>query len=213
MSLDDRFARFKTKTTTTPDLWPEIQRRRTEQPERPSAHEASAGRRFAVGVGALMIAAAGVTLAVIAIPSGHGRLGTPSPSASGTLPEGHVLSAGTANGVPWTLVTTGIHEPDTVELRWNHEQLGPKSEPLDVREGLVVGWHTFGRFDPDDAVVFGVTPPGVATVTQTPGQGLPGVEVQVIDVPGADWNAFVLTSYAAIGTVTANDEEDRKSVV
>jgi hypothetical protein len=134
-----------------------------------------------------------------------------SPSAPGAVAEGHVLSEGTSNGVPWTLVTKGEVESEGVELRWNDEQSGSTSQVLEARGGLGVAWQTFGRGDPDDAVIFGVTPVGAAIVRHTPGQGLPDTQVQVIDVPGADWSAFVLTSYAAIGTVTANDANGGRS--
>lgn len=42
MSLDQRLTGFKAQTKTAPDLWPEIERRRTEGPEWPPIREASA---------------------------------------------------------------------------------------------------------------------------------------------------------------------------
>jgi len=119
------------------------------------------------------------------------------PSQGDTSPE---LAAGTSNVTTWSLVATGV-EPTGVELRWNHGQSGELAVRIEPRTGLAVGWRTFGRFDPDDAVIFGIAPSGISSVIHVPGQGLPETQVDVIDVPGVDWSAFVLTTYAAIGIV------------
>jgi hypothetical protein len=115
------------------------------------------------------------------------------------------LAAGTSSGTQWSLVVATGPESNGVELRWNDAQSRPQSQFLEREPGLAVGWREFGRFDPDDAVIFGITPPGVSSVTHIPGQGLPGTDVDVIDVPGADWGAFVLMTYAAIGIVEGNE--------
>jgi hypothetical protein len=125
---------------------------------------------------------------------------TPQPSAT-------VLAEGIARGTPWELITTA-DRPQRLELRWDDGGPGPATqsrERLDVASEMQVGWHTFGRLEPDDAVVFGAVPPQTATVKHVPGQGLPETTVDVIDVPGADWHAFVFMSYAAIGIVTTED--------
>lgn len=48
----------------------------------------------------------------------------------------------------------------------------------------------------------------VVAVRHEPGQGLPASNVSVIDVPGAAWNAFVFSSYSAIGIVTGLGPND-----
>jgi hypothetical protein len=109
-----------------------------------------------------------------------------------------------AHGTPWKLVATGEEVPGALALRWDKES-EPRVESLAAKSGLLVAWHSFGKFEPDDDVIFGVAPAEAVAVTQVPGYGLPETEVDVIDVPGANWHAFVFASYAAIGVVTAGD--------
>jgi hypothetical protein len=126
---------------------------------------------------------------------------SPAPSQGDTSLE---LAAGTSDGTPWRLVATGA-EPTGIELRWNDDQSIERAIRIEPKTGLAVGWRTFGRFDPDDAVVFGIASLGVSSVIHVPGQGLPETQVDVVDVPGVDWSAFVLTTYAAIGIVEADE--------
>jgi len=72
---------------------------------------------------------------------------------------------------------------------------------------MVVVWHHFDDFDPDDDVIFGIVPAGTSFVRHHPAQGLPEATVQPIEVTGADWSSFVFTSYAAIGIVEARGRE------
>ena len=127
-----------------------------------------------------------------------------APSPSDGVTDGMVLAEGTAHGTPWTLIVTGADHPSGLELRWSGVA-GLDAESIQAEEGLSVAWHTFGRFEPDDAVIFGVVPAEASTVRHVPRQSLPESEAQVIDVPDADWHAFVFSSYAAIGTVAAQD--------
>jgi hypothetical protein len=127
--------------------------------------------------------------------------GSTSMATSANTPT--VLAAGTSNGVAWTLVPVG----NGLELRWVDEQTGRTARGVDGRQRLEVGWHTFGRFDPDDAVVFGIVPPATKEITHRPGQGLPATRVELIDVPAVRWQAFVLTTYSAIGVVAAREDE------
>jgi hypothetical protein len=103
----------------------------------------------------------------------------------------------------------GGESPTGMELRWD----GPNSgtEAVEAGPGVVVGWHIFGRFEPDDAVVFGTVPPKAVVVRHVPGQGLPRTEVSVVGVPGATWSAFAFSSYAAIGIVEARGSNATKS--
>jgi hypothetical protein len=115
-----------------------------------------------------------------------------------------------AHGTPWKLVATGEEVPGALALRWDKES-EPRVESLAAKSGLLVAWHSFGKFEPDDDVIFGVAPAEAVAVTQVPGYGLPETEVDVIDVPGANWHAFVFASYAAIGVVTAGDAKGMKT--
>ncbi|MEX0985466.1 MAG: hypothetical protein WD096_10525 [Actinomycetota bacterium] len=113
-----------------------------------------------------------------------------------------VLASGNAHGSPWTLVTVGGDTPTGLELRWDEPV--PGTESVHAASEIVVGWHHFGRFEPDDDVIFGIVPAEATSVHHVPGWGLPETEIQVIDVAGADWHAFVFSSYLAIGTLTAS---------